>query len=1280
VPIDAGMSPEMHLANIAWMLLCAALVMLMQAGFCCLESGLSRSKNSINVAIKNLIDFCISTVVFWTVGFGMMFGRSEHGLFGTSLFAMGSDAGPWLLAVFVFQVVFCGTATTIISGALAERTRFGAYLLMCIVVSGFIYPTFGHWAWGGLVPGTGKGWLASMGFVDFAGSTVVHSVGGWIALAAALHVGPRLGRFNTARPKIHGHNLPMATLGCLLLWFGWFGFNGGSTLRLDASLPLILLNTNLAGAAGGIAGLALSWMTDRRADVGAVVNGAIAGLVAITAGCHALEPWAAVLVGLIGGVVAAAGERLLERIRVDDVVGAVPVHAFAGVWGTLAVALFGDLEALGTGLSRSGQFFVQSLGVVTCFGWAFAWSFIVLGIIRLLVPLRVTPQAEKVGLNIHEHGASTELIDLITSMTAQRERGDFAVRVDVEPHTEVGQIAAEYNRVLDRVATEIESREAANTISRAAEEKYRSFFENAVEGIFQTTFDGRYLSANPALARIYGYDSPEQLIAELNAASSQLYVDEGRRESFIREIERSGLVTDFESRVRRRDGKIIWIKETARIVADANGGHHFEGTVEDVTQRKLAEQWERDKEAAQARDRAKSAFLANMSHEIRTPLNGVIGMLNLLGDGPLDEKQARFVHIARQSADALLSLINDILDFSKIEAGRLELERVEFNLHEVLESVAEMFSHHAGEKGIELTCFVRPNVPAAVKGDPERLRQILVNLTNNALKFTQQGEVRIAAELIEHELHGTRVRFTVTDTGIGIPQDRVKALFSPFTQVDASTTRKYGGTGLGLAICRQLAQLMDGEIGVESVERRGSTFWLEVPLPTVGDGSPRPRRVPERLHDLRILAVDDNATNRELLDEQLSAWGFVVETIADPFEALGRMSEAAATGIPFRLVLLDHQMPGLDGVTLAKRIKSDPSLCGTVLLLLTSVDRLPTDEERTAVGLAGAMTKPLRQSRLFDVIVDALHGPTPISGEKTSSATCERQDSSPPESTSQDITRRILVVEDNETNRLVTTELLHRSGFGTAIAENGREAIQRLSHEVFDLVLMDCQMPEMDGFEATGIFRRIENEGRSPLKTRTPIVALTANAISGDRERCLDAGMDDYIAKPIDPVRMLETIRRNLPAANIARVLAFETASIPPRNDVEVQDVIHELAPKSPSDEFDDASLLARCLGDRALADRVLQKFLSRLSDDVRKIRVPFDEGGRDGVRRAAHALKGAAANVGATSIATAAGEIEHVARNADIGWELTVERELDRLERKAIDAASFSLETVSSP
>ena len=1262
---DATHSIEPNLVNAVWLVAAAALVLLMQGGFCCLESGLARAKNSINVAIKDLVGFCIASIAFWAVGFGLMFGDSWKGLVGTDLFALGGGAGAWLIAFLLFQIMVCGAATTIVSGAIAERTRFCAYLLVCVVVAAFIYPVFGQWAWGGLIPETKRGWLAASGFVDMAGATVVHSVGGWVALAAAIHVGPRLGRFDSGSLKIHGHNLPLATLGCILLWFGWFGLTGGSMLGLSDSLPLILLNTNFAAAAGGLAGLGSAACLTRRAEVGATISGALAGLVAVTAGCHAFGPGAAILVGAVGGLVAVLGERLLEEIRVDDVVGAIPVHAFAGVWGTLAVALLGDLDRLGTGLSRWDQLSVQSLGVVTCFGWAFAWAFVVLGMIRLVTPLRVTAEAERVGLNIHEHGASTELIDLITAMTAQRERADFSERVDVEPHTEVGQIAAEYNRVLDRVAAEIEIREAATEVTREAEERYRSFFENAVEGIFQTTPAGRYLSANPALARIFGYDSPEQLMAELDAGAPGFYVDEGRREEFLRRIEADEVVTDFESRVRHRDGGIIWIKETARAVRDGGYLLCYEGTVEEVTQRKLAEQFEHEKEAAQARDRAKSAFLANMSHEIRTPLNGVIGMLNLLSDGSLDQKQTRFVRVARQSADALLSLINDILDFSKIEAGRLELEQIEFNLHELLENVAEMFGHRAAEKRVELTCFVRPNTPAAVVGDPERLRQILVNLTNNAIKFTETGEVRLAAERVDDPSGEPRIRLSVTDTGIGIPADRIRALFSPFTQVDASTTRKYGGTGLGLAICRQLVQLMGGEIGVDSTPGDGSAFWILLPLRVVGDGAPRPRRLPERLHDLRILGVDDNATNRELLTEQLSAWGFVVETIADPFAALGRMSEAAAAGTPFRLVLLDHQMPGLDGLTLARRIKNDPELQKTTLLLLTSVDRLPSQEEQAECGLAGAMTKPLRQSRLFDVIVDALHG-----ASKPHLPAVARYGNALPTALPPGSAGRVLVAEDNETNQLVTTELLLRSGYECVVAVNGREVIERIARESFDVVLMDCQMPEMDGFEATTRLRMMETEGTSARPGRTPVIALTANAVTGDRERCLDAGMDDYIPKPIDPVSMLATIAKYVAGAphsgseQISRPPAIgcdkngdaisdaATGSerdvplvSPPGTDEELHTLVSELQVDSAgpveSPPVDYEALLNRCLGDNALADRVLTKFARRLSEDVRKIRKAFESGDRESLRQQAHSVKGAAANVAADPLAGLAAAIE---------------------------------------
>ncbi len=456
------MSTEHSLPDIIWMLVCAALVMLMQGGFCCLESGLARAKNSINVAIKNLVDFCIAAAVFWVFGFALMFGASYGGLIGTNHFLLGREAGPWLLSFFIFQMVFCGTATTIISGAVAERMRFRSYLWVSFLVSGIIYPVFGHWVWGGADQGITAGWLGQRGFIDFAGSSVVHSVGGWVSLAAIMILGPRYGRFTDAERPIHGHDIPRAMLGVMLLWFGWFGFNGGSTLAVSDSIPLILLNTNLAAAAGGLASLFIAWQIEKKPDVGQTMNGCIAGLVAITASCHIVEPWAAVVIGVVGGALCTFASYALVKLKIDDAIGAFPVHACAGMWGTLAVGLFGDLTAFSEGTTRFGQTLIQAEGIGVCCLWSFGGGWFLLKALNCFVPLRVQQDHEMIGLNVSEHGASTEIIDLLATMHRQRETGNFNEPVPVEPHTEVGQIAAEYNLVLSRVNSAIQECAAAH--------------------------------------------------------------------------------------------------------------------------------------------------------------------------------------------------------------------------------------------------------------------------------------------------------------------------------------------------------------------------------------------------------------------------------------------------------------------------------------------------------------------------------------------------------------------------------------------------------------------------------------------------------------------------------------------------------------------------------------------------------------------------------------------------------------------------------------------------
>ncbi len=442
---------DKSLVDIFWVLICAGLVFLMQAGFTCLESGLTRSKNSINVAIKNITDFGISTILFWAFGFALMFGTSHGAWIGSTGFFLPLDEGTWPTAFFLFELMFCATAVTIVSGATAERMRFRSYIIVSIILSGLIYPTFGHWAWNGSQNGISSGWLGMLGFVDFAGSTVVHSVGGWVALAALLVIGPREGRFPKVgvHKKIHGSNLPLSVLGVLLLWLGWFGFNGGSTLAMNDQVAGIVTNTFLAGASGSMSTLAIGWMLRRRADVELLIFGAIAGLVAITAPAHAVNAIWALVIGGIGGIVMLGVEYLLEHFHIDDAVGAIPVHLGAGIWGTLAVAIFGETELLNTGLNRWTQLLTQVIGIGVCFLWVFGTSYISFRVINRFLPLRVTPEDEYIGLNVSEHGATTELLDMFRIMDDQARTGDMNLRVPVEPFTEVGQIAARYNWVME---------------------------------------------------------------------------------------------------------------------------------------------------------------------------------------------------------------------------------------------------------------------------------------------------------------------------------------------------------------------------------------------------------------------------------------------------------------------------------------------------------------------------------------------------------------------------------------------------------------------------------------------------------------------------------------------------------------------------------------------------------------------------------------------------------------------------------------------------------------
>ena len=468
--------------DILWVIDCAILVFIMQAGFMCMETGLSRHKNSINVALKNAADFGVAVVVFWIFGFGLMFGKSYNGFFGTDLFFFKTDNAQYM-TYFVFQAMFVATAATIVSGAVAERMKFNGYLIITILATGIIYPIVGHWAWSSnylnnidatrqLLAVTGQvkttGWLTDIGFVDFAGSTIVHSVGGWIALAAVLILGPRIGKYSKAnKGKFTGSSFPLAVLGTLILWFGWFGFNGGSNGAMDEAVPLILINTFLAAAFGLLTGLGISFLLFKKPDPYYVILGPLAGLVSITAGCNSLSSVMAILVGIIGAIVTICVNELLNKYEIDDVVGAVPVHLGAGIWGTLAVGLFGDLEIMGTELTRIEQIKIQLIGVLSIGFFAFVGSYIVLKILNFIYPLRVSPLHEELGLNIAEHNATSVEHDLIKILEKQSDSGDLTIRGPQDPFTTGGVIGLYYNKLMSKLEySEAEKKKWRDRISK----------------------------------------------------------------------------------------------------------------------------------------------------------------------------------------------------------------------------------------------------------------------------------------------------------------------------------------------------------------------------------------------------------------------------------------------------------------------------------------------------------------------------------------------------------------------------------------------------------------------------------------------------------------------------------------------------------------------------------------------------------------------------------------------------------------------------------------------
>ncbi|MEE4358173.1 MAG: response regulator [Desulfococcaceae bacterium] len=777
----------------------------------------------------------------------------------------------------------------------------------------------------------------------------------------------------------------------------------------------------------------------------------------------------------------------------------------------------------------------------------------------------------------------------------------------------------------------MDQRRQAEDALRESEKKYRRIIEAIDDGYYEVNLDGNFTFFNTSMCRILGRSKEEMYGTNFEAFDA--FYRNGRTPKV------------FEWSVKDKDGEESVLESSVSLMKDPEGKIvGFRGLLRDVTQRKKEEALRQAKMAAEFASRAKSEFLANMSHEIRTPLNAIIGMLELVLETELTSEQHEDLDVVISAAYALLSVINDILDFSKIEAGKLELEEVPFALRDFLGESLRIMAAKSHEKGLELAYRVLPDVPDRLIGDPARFRQIILNLVGNAVKFTEQGEIIVSVKMAHYTENRVCLEFSVRDTGIGIQKDKQESIFRAFEQADGSTSRRFGGTGLGLAISGQLVELMGGKIWLESQPGQGSVFRFTAEF--LAD--PEENYAFELLSDLdfsdvRVLVVDDNASNREIICEILESWKMNPLGVSGMDEAKDAWFRAQEDSDPFLLAVIDSEMSLNNGFTLAHWIKDRKGTVTTRIIMMLTGSKTKNRNDLHHFGIQAAVTKPVRPSDLLDAIISALNIATAKS--MTSSGGGEEH----PEEKENPL--KILVAEDTLFNQKFIIRLLGKRGHEVVIAENGIKAVEALKEEVFDLVLMDVQMPEMDGFEATAAIRELEQENGRHI----PIIAMTAHSMKGDREQCLEAGMDDYVSKPVSSEALFKAMRKLVPRMSANQ----ETEKDSPEEEI----------PKISLPRFDKESLLRTFDDDISFLKECTDMFLEEYPRMLEEMRCFIDEKDGSGLRRTAHAVKGMMGNFQAVSAARTAYILEEMGKNEDFS---NADSTFEKLRAEVADFGMF--------